>query len=154
MNSKLCHSKRTPQAGKFLRLKSYLGYSYPLCLALLLTACATGSSFTEQLSTTLNNAGTVITETSTSLGLNPNAANWEVTATALPGNRYQLLLKMKRLHNGGDGEAWQIFNQYATQLSQKEDFLSYRTLNYQESINSAVFASQRTAQGIIQLEKP
>lgn len=108
----------------------------------------------EQLSAALDKAGTALSATATTLGLNPNADNWAASSTGLGNNRYRLTLKMKRLHGGGDGEAWQIFSLYAAQLAQEQGFDHYRTLNYQEAINSAILASQRTATGTIQLENP
>jgi len=46
-----------------------------------------------------------------------------------------------------------VFHQRARELARLNDCDDYRVVEYNESLNSAMFASQRTAEGIILLTR-
>jgi hypothetical protein len=88
-----------------------------------------------------------------SWSLNPLSANWQVDETAMGDDRIHLTLQMKRFHAGGAGEARMVFHQRARELARLNDCDDYRVVEYSESLNSSMFASQRTAEGIILLTR-
>jgi hypothetical protein len=115
--------------------------SWPiLTLALVLAACG---SIAE--SPTARNLA--------SWSLNPLSANWQVEETSMGDDRIRLTLQMKRFYAGGAGEARMVFHQRARELARLNDCDDYRVVEYNESLNSAMFASQRTAEGIILLTR-
>lgn len=83
--------------------------------------------------------------------VDPGAPNWEIQEAKFPENRYHFSLKMKRYHNGGAGEAREVFQRRARELTQKEGFGEFQILEYREGMDSNVIGSQRTAEGVILL---
>lgn len=88
-----------------------------------------------------------------SWSLNPLSANWQVDEISMGDDRIRLTLQMKRFHAGGAGEARMAFHQRARELARLNDCDDYQVVEYSESLNSAMFASQRTAEGIILLTR-
>jgi hypothetical protein len=85
--------------------------------------------------------------------LNPLSANWQIDETPMGDDRFRLSLQMRRFHAGGAGEARTVFRQRARELTQLHDFDDYQVVEYSERLDSAMFASQRKAEGVIQLTR-
>jgi len=85
------------------------------------------------------------------LVIDPLAPNWEIEEARLSDNHVHLALKMKRVHNGGDGEARAVFNRRARDLAHFGGFAGYQVLEYQESLESSVLGSQRRGEGVVVL---
>lgn len=83
--------------------------------------------------------------------VDPLAPNWEIEEAAFPKGQYRLSLRMKKFHNGGDGEARVVFNRRADELMRKGGFDGYQIVDYSEGMESAVLGAQRVAQGTIAL---
>lgn len=67
--------------------------------------------------------------------------------------RYRLVLRMKALHAGGDGEARQVFARRALQLASQPGFAGYDVTAWEEGIDSNRPFSQRVALGEIRLRR-
>lgn len=81
--------------------------------------------------------------------LNPLSSNWVVEEAPAGDDRVRLTLQMRRFHAGGAGEARMVFHQRAREIARLNDYDDYQVIEYSESLNSAMFASQRTAEGIV-----
>lgn len=78
----------------------------------------------------------------------PISANWEVKETRVAEDRFRLELRMKRLHQGGAGEAYSAFERHARRLTQQAGYARFSVDAYQEGLNSNWIA-QRVASGEI-----
>lgn len=88
----------------------------------------------------------------THLVTDPVAPNWEVKETRLASNEYQLSMRMKAFHAGGDGESRQVFQRRAAKLARDGGYGGYQIVSYTEGIESSAFpASQQVSEGIIHL---
>lgn len=76
----------------------------------------------------------------------PISANWEVKETRVAEDRFRLELRMKRLHQGGAGEAYPVFERHAWRLTQQAGYTRFSVDAYQEGLNSNWIA-QRVASG-------
>jgi hypothetical protein len=85
------------------------------------------------------------------LVLDPLAPNWEIEETPLGADHIHFSLKMKRYYAGGAGEAQAVFSRRAKELMRLNGFESYKVVEYQESLDSSVLGSQRTAMGVVLL---
>jgi hypothetical protein len=83
--------------------------------------------------------------------LDPLAPNWDIEEAPLGDNHVHLSLRMKRYYAGGAGEAQSHFHRRAKELARLNDFTGYKVLEYQESLDSSVIGSQRTATGVVVL---
>lgn len=81
----------------------------------------------------------------------PAAPAWEITETRLPERRVMYALRMKNLHNGGEGEARQVLARRAQALARDEGMRTYRIERYEEAIDSRMFLPHRTAMAEIVL---
>lgn len=87
------------------------------------------------------------------LVLDPLAPNWHIEETPLAGNHIHFSLKMKRYYAGGAGEARAVFHRRAKELAQYNGFDGYQVVEYDESLESSVLGSQRTASGVVLLTR-
>ncbi|MBK6402849.1 MAG: hypothetical protein IPN12_08700 [Rhodocyclaceae bacterium] len=85
--------------------------------------------------------------------LDPLSANWQVDEVPLGDDRFRLRLQMRRFHAGGAGEARVVFQQRARELARQNDYDDYQVVEYSERMDSAMFASQRRAEGVILLTR-
>jgi hypothetical protein len=83
--------------------------------------------------------------------LDPLAPNWEIEEAPLGENHIHFSLRMKRYYAGGAGEAQSLFHRRAKELMRLNDFSGYKVVEYQESLDSSVIGSQRTATGVVVL---
>lgn len=81
--------------------------------------------------------------------LDPLAPNWEIEEAPLGANHIHFSLRMKRYYAGGAGEAQSLFHRRAKELMRLNDFTGYKVVEYQESLDSSVLGSQRTATGVV-----
>lgn len=81
----------------------------------------------------------------------PLAPNWTIEEARLADDTYRLALKMKRFHNGGDGEALRVLRRRAGQLASEKGFADYRIVDYAEGIESTTPVAQRFSEGVIRL---
>lgn len=83
--------------------------------------------------------------------LDPLAPNWSVEQASFPDDHVHMVLEMKRYYAGGAGEARQVFHRRAKELMRAGGFDSYQVVEYNESLESSVLGSKRTAFGVIRL---
>jgi hypothetical protein len=83
--------------------------------------------------------------------LDPLAPNWDIEEAPLGENHIHFSLRMKRYYAGGAGEAQSLFHRRAKELMHLNGFSGYRVVEYQESLESSVLGSQRTATGVVVL---
>ena len=81
----------------------------------------------------------------------PLAPNWVVEEARPADDRYILAMRMKAVHNGGDGEARQVFTRHAARLAAQPGFGGYEVLTWQTGIESARPFPRRVAYGEIRL---
>jgi len=82
----------------------------------------------------------------------PLVPNWDLKEVRLADNQYQLLMRMKRYHTGGDGEARQIFQRHAAKLVRDGGYAGYQIMSYSEGIDSSTLpAAQIVAEGVVLL---
>jgi hypothetical protein len=81
--------------------------------------------------------------------LDPLAPNWEIEEAPLGENHIHFSLRMKRYYAGGAGEAQSLFHRRAKELMRLNGFGAYRVVEYEESLESSVLGSQRTATGVV-----
>ena len=81
----------------------------------------------------------------------PLAPNWTVEEARPADDRYILAMRMKAVHNGGDGEARQVFTRHAARLAAQPGFGGYEVLTWQTGIESARPFPRRVAYGEIRL---
>lgn len=85
--------------------------------------------------------------------LDPLSPNWEIEEAPLGENHIHFSLKMKRYYAGGAGEAQAVFHRRAKELMRLNGFDDYKVVEYQESLDSSVLGSQRTAVGVVLLTR-
>lgn len=85
--------------------------------------------------------------------LDPLSANWQVDEMPLGEDRFRLRLQMRRFYTGGGGEARVVFEQRARELARLNDYDDFQVVEYSERLDSAMFASQRKAEGVILLTR-
>ncbi len=85
--------------------------------------------------------------------LDPLAPNWEIEETPLGDQHVHYLLTMRRLHNGGDGEARVIFHRRAKEIMRLNEFDAYEVVEYSERLDSSMVGSQRVAEGVVKLTR-
>jgi hypothetical protein len=85
--------------------------------------------------------------------LDPLSPNWEIEEAPLGENHVHFSLKMKRYYAGGAGEAQAVFHRRAKELMRLNGFDDYKVVEYQESLDSSVLGSQRTAVGVVLLTR-
>jgi hypothetical protein len=85
------------------------------------------------------------------LVLDPLAPNWDIEEAPLGENHIHFSLRMKRFYAGGAGEGQALFHRRARELTRLNGFEDYRVVEYQESLDSSVLGSQRTAVGVVML---
>lgn len=85
--------------------------------------------------------------------LDPLAPNWQIHEADLGEAHYLLVLRMKRVHAGGDGEARQVFQRRAAQLARAGGYGGFEIVSYSEGIESTLPA-QRVGEGVIRLVAP
>lgn len=83
--------------------------------------------------------------------LDPWAPNWSIEQASFPDDHFHLSLQMKRYYAGGAGEARAVFHHRAKELARSGGFDGYEVVEYQESLESSVLGSQRSATGVIRL---
>lgn len=83
--------------------------------------------------------------------LDPLAPNWDIQEAPLGENHIHFSLRMKRYYAGGAGEAQSLFHRRAKELMRLNDFTGYKVVEYQESLESSVLGSRRTATGVVVL---
>jgi hypothetical protein len=82
----------------------------------------------------------------------PLSPNWDVKEVRLADTQYQLLMRLKRYHTGGDGEARQIFQRRAAKLARDGGYAGYQIMSYTEGIDSSTLpAAQIVAEGVVLL---
>jgi hypothetical protein len=87
------------------------------------------------------------------LVLDPLAPNWDIEEAPLGENHIHFSLRMKRYYAGGAGEAQATFHRRVKELMRLNGFDGYKVVEYQESLDSSVLGSQRTAEGVVVLTK-
>lgn len=85
------------------------------------------------------------------LVLDPLAPNWRIEQTDLPDQTYQLELRMKRFHSGGDGEARLVLQRRARELARSNGYSGYEVQRFEEALDSAMLGTQRTVDATIRL---
>lgn len=85
--------------------------------------------------------------------LDPAAPNWGIEEARQGEDRYALVLTMKAIHSGGDGEARQVFGRRAAQLGRQEGFEGYDILSYQEGVESTRPVARKVAYGEVRLRR-
>ncbi|MBU1237156.1 MAG: hypothetical protein KJ634_07430 [Gammaproteobacteria bacterium] len=85
--------------------------------------------------------------------LDPLSPNWEIEEAPLGENHIHFSLRMKRYYVGGAGEAQALFHRRAKELTRLNGFDGYQVVEYQESLDSSVIGSQRTATGVVKLTR-
>ena len=83
------------------------------------------------------------------LVLDPLTPNWHIEEAALGDDHVHMFLKMKRFYAGGAGEARAVFHRRAKEVMRLNGFDGYQVLEYNESLESSVLGSQRTAEGVV-----
>lgn len=83
--------------------------------------------------------------------LDPWAPNWNIEQASFPDDHFHLSLQMKRYYSGGAGEARAVFHRRAKELARSGGFDGYEVIEYQESLESSVIGSQRSAMGVVRL---
>ncbi|MDR2365854.1 MAG: hypothetical protein LBD68_08395 [Zoogloeaceae bacterium] len=83
----------------------------------------------------------------------PLAPNWEIETVRASEDIFRMQLTLKRFHSGGEGEAQYLFRRNARRIAQAAGYDDYRILRYEESVESAAFASHRFGEGEIRLLK-
>ncbi len=86
--------------------------------------------------------------------VDPLAPNWAMQESRLAEDRFRIVLRMKALHAGGDGEARQVFARRAAQLASQPGFEAYDIVSWEEGIESTRPFAQRVAWGEIRLRRP
>jgi hypothetical protein len=81
--------------------------------------------------------------------VDPLAPNWHIEEANFPGNHVHMALSMKRYYAGGAGEARAVFHRRAKELMRAGGHIKYEVLEYNESLESSVMGSQRTAFGVV-----
>jgi hypothetical protein len=82
--------------------------------------------------------------------IDPLAPNWSLQETRLSPDTVKLELTMKRFHQGGEGEAMQVFRRRAESLVRESKAESYTIARYEEELESN-WISRRFARGEIRL---
>lgn len=127
------------------------GGSTPLVPADTIQLTSATSFTTAQLASTLFIAGAIY------VIYDPLAPNWQVEQSRdpAPGNAssetFRFMMKMKRYHTGGAGEAMMILRRQAAQLQQKLGYGAYQITAYEEGIESHTLGAQRYVQAAVQL---
>ncbi len=85
--------------------------------------------------------------------LDPLSPNWEIEEAPLGENHIHFSLRMKRYYTGGAGEAQALLHRRAKELMRLNGFDGYQVVEYQESLDSSVIGSQRTATGVVKLTR-
>jgi hypothetical protein len=85
--------------------------------------------------------------------LDPLSPNWEIEEAPLGENHIHFSLRMKRYYAGGAGEAQALFHRRAKELMRLNGFDDYQVVEYEESLDSSVIGSQRTATGVVKLTR-
>lgn len=85
--------------------------------------------------------------------VDPLSPNWDIQEARLPDDKVVLSLKMKRYYVGGAGEAREVFQRRARELTQSGGYTDFVILGYSESLDSNAIGSRRTAEGAIALRK-
>ncbi len=83
--------------------------------------------------------------------IDPLAPNWTIEESRQSDERYILALRHKAIHNGGDGEARQVFSRRAAQLAGQAGFGAYEVVSWQTGIDSSRPFAQRVAYGELRL---
>ena len=83
--------------------------------------------------------------------VDPLAPNWAMQESRLAEDRFRIVLRMKALHAGGDGEARQVFHRRARELARSNGYGGYEVMRFEEALDSAMLGTQRTAEASIRL---
>lgn len=81
----------------------------------------------------------------------PLAPNWEIQETRVSEDVFHMQLRMKRHHQGGEGESLLVLKRRAAQLQRQLGYASYRILEYTEGIDSRSLGARRFGEGSVQL---
>lgn len=87
------------------------------------------------------------------LVLDPLSPNWDIEEAPLGDRHIHFSLRMKRFYAGGAGEAQAVLHRRAKELMRLNGFDGYQIVEYQESLDSSVLGSQRTAVGVVKLTR-
>jgi hypothetical protein len=127
------------------------GGSTPLVPVDTIQLTSATSFTTTQLASTLFIAGAIY------VIYDPLAPNWQVEQIRDPApgsassETFRFMMKMKRYHTGGAGEAMMILRRQAAQLQQKLGYGAYQITAYEEGIESHTLGAQRYVQAAVQL---
>ena len=83
--------------------------------------------------------------------MDPLAPNWTIEEARQADDRYLIALRHKAVHNGGGGEARQVFARRAAQLGAQPGFGGYEIVSWQQGIESTRPFAQRVAYGEVRL---
>jgi len=83
--------------------------------------------------------------------MDPLAPNWTIEEARQADDRYAIALRHKAVHNGGGGEARQVFARRAAQLAAQPGFAGYEIVSWQQGIESNRPFAQRVAYGELRL---
>lgn len=83
--------------------------------------------------------------------LDPLAPNWLIEQTNPAEDTYLLVLRMKRFHSGGDGEARLVLHRRARELARSNGYGGYEIQHFEEALDSAMLGTQRVAEATIRL---
>ena len=81
----------------------------------------------------------------------PLAPNWEIQETRVSEDVFHMQLRMKRYHQGGEGESLLVLKRRAAQLQRQLGYSGYRILEYSEGIDSRAMGARRFGEGSVQL---
>ncbi|MCX7945854.1 MAG: hypothetical protein N2557_02650 [Hydrogenophilus sp.] len=81
----------------------------------------------------------------------PLAPNWEISVVPEGRERVRLVLAMRPLATGGQGEAWRIFQRAAQQIVRQHEARDFRVVAYEEGVHSTRPFAQRYAIGAVEL---
>lgn len=81
----------------------------------------------------------------------PLAPNWEIEEARLAPDTFRLSMKMKRFHNGGDGEALRLLRRRAEQLQRENGYGGYQLVDFATGIDSSTPVARRYSEGTVRL---
>ncbi|GAB6049532.1 hypothetical protein JCM16106_03760 [Hydrogenophilus islandicus] len=83
----------------------------------------------------------------------PLAPNWEIAVQPESERVVRIVLTMRPLATGGNGESWRIFQRAAQRVTEQSEAKGYRLLAYEEGVHSTRPFAERYAVGVVELNR-
>jgi hypothetical protein len=83
----------------------------------------------------------------------PLAPNWEIAVQPESERVVRIVLTMRPLATGGNGESWRIFQRAAQRVVDQSEAKGYRLLAYEEGVHSTRPFAERYAVGVVELNR-